>query len=85
MVRSFPKAETRNRVKKITLVTLLLLFSAFAWAGTILTPADYTINIHVSASLMVVSGRSIAYTQKLSVVIDGKQYELESSAPPTRC
>jgi hypothetical protein len=67
-------------VKKIALAILLL--SAFAWAGTNPNPAEYTIDVHVSASRMVIEGRSISYWQKLNVVIDGKKYELESDFPP---
>jgi hypothetical protein len=69
-------------VSKIVLATLLLLFCAFAWAGTNPKSADYTVNVHVSASHMVINGRSVAYAQKLNVVIEGKKYELESSAFP---
>ncbi len=80
MVRSFPQAETRNRVKKIFLATLLFSFIAFAWAGSNPNPAEYTVNIHVNASRMVPEGG--ARFQKLSVLIDGKKYELESDGVP---
>ena len=57
---------------KITL-TILLLFCAFAWAGATPNPADYAVNIHVSRSRITDHGQ-----QKLNVVIDGKNYQLES-------
>lgn len=62
-------------MKKLALV--VLLFSAFAWAADP-DPAAYTVNVHVSSSRMVIEFDSIAHRQKLSVVIDGKKYELES-------
>lgn len=79
MVRSFPQAETRNRVKKITLAVLLAL-SAFAWAKENPNLADYTINVHVSASRTASGGVHNAW-QRLNVLIDGKKYELESGFP----
>ena len=68
-------------MKKMALVTLLFL-SALAWAGTNPNPADYTINVHVSKSRMTTKGTSIVHWQDLSVVIDGKKYELESDGAP---
>ncbi len=59
---------------------ILLLFSAYAWAADP-NPADYTVNVHVSSSRMVIESRSIAFQQKLSVVIGGRKYELESDIP----
>jgi hypothetical protein len=59
-------------VKKITLAVLLVL-SAYAWAGRHPAPDEYIINIHVSSS-NVGSG----VRQDLGVVIDGKKYELLS-------
>lgn len=55
---------------KIALVALLFL-SAHAWAGGDTTADGYTIKIHVSSSNIGSVGR-----QDLSVVIDGKKYEL---------
>ena len=57
-------------------LAVLLFCSTFAWA----LPAnpEYTINVHVSASRMVLEGNSSARHQNLSVVIDGKKFELES-------
>jgi hypothetical protein len=67
-------------MKKIALVILLFL-SAFAWAKENPNPADYTINVHVSASkALEVNGSGGGYLQKLTVGIDGKNYELEGSA-----
>jgi hypothetical protein len=57
-------------VKKIMLAILLSL-SAYTWAGTSANPADYSINVHVSQSRNK-TGRS----QRLKVVINGKNYEL---------
>jgi hypothetical protein len=69
-------------LRKITIAFLPLLLSALALAAPAPNPAAYTVNVHVSASRMVVNGRSVAYAQELDVVIDGKKYELESSAFP---
>ena len=66
-------------MKKITLGTVLL-FCAFAWAGTSPNPADYPTNVHVSASRIV--PESGARWQELSVVIDGKKFELVSDDVP---
>jgi hypothetical protein len=64
-------------VKKIALAALLLV-STFAWAGSIPNPSDYSVNVHVSASYMVVQpGLNI---QKVDAVIDGRKYELKSYA-----
>jgi hypothetical protein len=68
-------------VKKITL-TVLLLFSTFAWAGANPDPSEYNVNVHVAASQMVIEGTAIAHSQKLNVVIDGKKYELKSDSRP---
>jgi hypothetical protein len=65
-------------VKKIALATLLLSFTAFAWAGSNPNPVEYTITVHVSASRMVSERNNNLYVQKLDVVINGKKYELES-------
>jgi len=60
-------------MKKITLAVLLL--SALAMAGTSHSPGEYPLTVHVTASRMVVHQ---GYYQQLSVLIDGKQYELQS-------
>jgi hypothetical protein len=63
-------------MKKIAVATVLLA-SALSWAGTDPNPAEYSINVHVSSSRMVIEEHNL--TQKLSVVIDGKKYELKES------
>jgi len=69
--------KTREPVKKIV-VALLWLSSAFASAANP-NPAEYTVNIHVSASRMV-TAHAPGFFQQLSVVIAGKRYELESES-----
>ncbi len=65
-------------MKKFVLVVLLLC-SALAWAGADHNPSDYTVNVHVSASRMVMEGGTIPpFSQRLDVTIDGKRYELSS-------
>jgi hypothetical protein len=73
-------AEKRHEeaMKKLVTVVLILL-SAVAWAGTEPNPVGYTITVHVTSSCMVLEGEGIAFSQKLSVTIDGKKYELRSS------
>jgi hypothetical protein len=68
--------QARNPVKK-TSVAILLLSSVCVWAALDPNPAEYAINVHVSASHLVIEPTSTAYVQKLCVVIDGKKYELE--------
>jgi hypothetical protein len=58
-------------VKKITLAIFLL--GALAWATGNSNPAQYTVNVHVSASSIDSHGYQV-----LEVVIDGKKYELRS-------
>jgi hypothetical protein len=55
---------------KRTLAVVLLLFSALAWAGSDPNPADYTINVHVSASRVKNAGIT------LTAIVDGKKSEL---------
>jgi hypothetical protein len=71
--------EVGNAVKKIT-IAIVLLFCALAWAGSSPNPAEYSVNIHVSASRMV--PESGARFQRLNVVIDAKKYELVSDDVP---
>ena len=52
-----------------------LLCSALCWAAP--APSDYNINVHVSATRMLLQEHS-AGRQSLTVTIDGKKYELES-------
>jgi hypothetical protein len=62
-------------VKKIALA-LLFLFSTLAWSAADANPADYTISVHVSSSRI-----DIRYPSelRLSVVIEGKKYDLLGS------
>ncbi len=60
-------------MKKITLAILLSL-AVFAWAKEIPTPADYTINVHVSKSYYGAHSE-----QKVNVLIDGKKCELAAN------
>ncbi len=62
-------------MKNIILAVLML--SAFAVAGTKRNPADYAVTVHVVQSRMIVRG---TYYQRLSAIIDGKKYELQSEA-----
>ena len=62
-------------IKKLAFV--ILLFSVLAWAADP-NPAEYTINVHVGSSRMVIEGTSLAHQQRVSAVIDGKKCELES-------
>jgi hypothetical protein len=61
---------------------LMLSLSAYPqtvrWTNT--NSADYTVNIHVSASRIGIdcSGSSCKSVQELTVLIDGVKYELES-------
>ena len=66
-------------MKKLA-IAVLLLFSALAWAGGEPNPADYTINVHVSSSRMVLQGDAISFNQELNTTIDGKKYELRCSS-----
>ena len=61
---------------KNRLIVLFLICSAFTYA--IASAADYNVTIHVSATRMVRYGNSIAHHQNLTVMIDGKKFELES-------
>lgn len=68
-------------MKTSTLVVLLFI-STFGWARANPNPADYTVNVQVSKSHMTTRGNSSVHWQELSVVIDGKKYELESEGAP---
>jgi hypothetical protein len=72
---STAKGITSSAIRELLKITLtiLLLSCAFAWAGATPNPADYAVNIHVSSSRIAAHGQ-----QKLNVVIDGKNYQLES-------
>jgi hypothetical protein len=64
-------------VKNMTLA-ILLLSSVCAWPAPAPNPDQYAINVHVSASHLVLN-TSGGYFLKLNVVIDGKKYELDGS------
>jgi hypothetical protein len=57
-------------MKKLALVVVLLC-SALAWAGKDPVPDEYKVNIHVTSSRLIESW------PRLSVIIDGKKYELQ--------
>ena len=59
-------------MKKIFLAVLLLL-SAYAWAGGTPRPNEYTVNVHVSSSSLDAGDHQV-----LEVIIDAKKYELRS-------
>jgi hypothetical protein len=66
------------------LFAFLLCVSASVWAAPQAKPAEYNINIHVSASRMVLHGASGPYYQFLNATIDDKKYELSSIGAPQR-
>jgi len=63
-------------VKKIT-VAILLLVPALARGGADPSPAEFTVEIHVSSSGIATSGR-----QDLNVIVNGQKYELLSESVP---
>lgn len=60
---------------KTTMLAAFFLSCVFAWAGGDPNPAEYAIDVHVTASRMDANFQD----QELSVVIDGKKYELQSA------
>jgi len=71
--------EARNPVNKIILVVIMMFSSAYAWPASDTNPAEYTVNIHVTASRVAIEmplGHAWQY-QVLNVVIEGKKYELK--------
>jgi hypothetical protein len=68
--------QKRDAMKKLTLAILLLLSTVTLAADP--NPADYTINVHVTTSRMVIEVASTGFDQRLDVIIDGKKYVLES-------
>jgi hypothetical protein len=52
-------------------MAILLFLSALSWAADDSNPADDAVTIHVSSVNIAIGGR-----QDLSVLIDGKKYEL---------
>lgn len=74
-------------MKKV-LIALLLIGPSLGWAEKPKpNPADFTIAVHVQSSHLVefcgdsTNGNSVcSWQQKLSVLIDGKKYELQSGS-----
>lgn len=69
-------------MKKVPLAVLLLC-SAAAWSQQA-SPTDYPISVHVVSSTLVLRAlgtRSQEVTERLRVVVSGKNYELEGKAP----
>jgi hypothetical protein len=72
-------------MKKV-LISILLIAPSVGWTEKPKpNPADYTITVHVQSSQLVefsgdvTQGSSVSgWQQKLSVIIDGKKYELQS-------
>jgi len=63
------------------LFVILLLAPALAWAAKPgPSPADYPITVHVQSSRLIntFSGKDAPMFQHLTVLIDGKKYELEA-------
>jgi len=63
---------------KRRLFALVLVFSGCVWAAPQAKQAEYNVNVHVSASRMVLHGESAPRYQCLNATIDGRKYELES-------
>src|SRR5450432_807837 len=61
---------------KKTLAVVILLFSAFAWAGSNPNPTDYSLNVHVSSSR-----NAERNSLRLMATIDGKKIELSGFGP----
>jgi hypothetical protein len=55
---------------------LLLIVCVAVWAVPQTKQADYSVNIHITGSRMVLYGDSALHHQYLNVTIDGKKYEL---------
>jgi hypothetical protein len=68
-------------MRKIAPCVLLLTAFSFSWAGP--NTDEYSINVHVSSSRWVMEPAMVIGpqpVQRLSVLIDGKKYELEALA-----
>jgi hypothetical protein len=61
---------------RTTIVVLLLSVFGFSQRN----PADYAINVHVSSSRLDINFacKAICKSQRLTVMIEGKKYELQS-------
>jgi|SRR5215469_14799823 len=65
---------------KCYLIVFLFLCSVFTYA--IPNTTDYNVTVHVSTTRMVRYGNTAGRFQNLTVIIDGKKYELESLGMP---
>ena len=68
-------------MRKIAQCVLLLTAFSFSWAGP--NTDEYSINVHVSSSRWVMEPAMLIGpqpVQRISVIIDGKNYELEAPA-----
>ena len=68
-------------MRKIALCVLLLTAFSFSWAGP--DTDEYSINVHVSSSRWIMEPAMLIGpqpVQRLSVIIDGKKYELSAPA-----
>jgi len=61
-------------MKKVAVVVVMLC-CALAWAGKDPSPTEYTVIVHVTSSRL-----SEGNWPRLSVIIDGKKYELQGPA-----
>jgi hypothetical protein len=77
ILRNIVADRNEEPVKKVAFV--VLSFCAVAWAADP-NPAEYSINVHVSASRMVMQAAP-AFSQELDVIIEGKRYELLAFNP----
>jgi hypothetical protein len=69
-------------IMKRTVLLVFLVLATVSW--TVAAPEDYSVNVHVTSSYwrmgpLLQSGADPV--QMLAVIIGGKKYELESSAP----
>jgi hypothetical protein len=66
------------------ILAILLLLPVLAWSSNVSSsdpnPADYAITVHVASTRMLLEGNPPTYAQQLSVIINGKKYELECTA-----
>jgi hypothetical protein len=71
--------ESRGGIMKKVALSILLLLSMLSLAAP--NPSEYSINVHIISSQWVMEPTILAGPeafQKLSVIIDGKKYELEA-------
>ena len=65
-------------IKHCFIGMLVPLWVLACWAGEAPSPTEYSTNVHVVSSQMVLEGNSVTHHQHLRAVIGGKKYELES-------